>query len=142
MKKETSHEEDKYRQFSRYASSRPYNDIGPLRPRHTARTILILTVLAVLIAVCCVGRGEISDFLSGRERDPGKLYESFRGHVASQLFGETEYVSGIPGGAEGGSYAGTEAETETETEPETEVPFSPHAVESTQPSRLIASTGI
>lgn len=142
MKEEVSHEEEKYRQFSRYASSRPYNDMGALRPRHTLRAILLLILLLVIIMICYTGREEIGSFLSGRERDPGKLFQSFRGHLEAELTGQTETESGSGNisGIERGLSA--ETETETETEPETEVPFSPHAVDSTQPSRLIASTGI
>ncbi len=142
MKKQNSPEEEKYRLYSRYASSRPYRDLGALKGRHVLRNILITLLLIVAAVFCYAERAEFAALLSGERTDFGKIFRDFPVTFLSSLQSGTVHPGQeLTDGTEAETEDGTETETETEA-PETEVPFSPHAVESTMPSNLIESTGI
>lgn len=153
MSRQSSPEEEKYQLYSRYAEERPYRDMGALRPKRKARYIIIL-VLVFAAAICCLGWPEMRLLVTGRETDPAKLAGSLRSRLVKAVSGkgfdwnvQPEAEDNVPlsGETEADTEADTESETETEPEteqPETEVPFTPHAVLSTQPANLIAETAI
>jgi hypothetical protein len=137
MSRESSPDQEKYRLYSRYAATRPYKDMGALKPRHTMRNVLILVAVLAAAFFCWEGRLQIRTTLQRGWESAGKLIRQVDHNAAGPHMGET---GGI--GAESGMMVGAETESEPATVPETEVPFSPHAVESTKPSNFIASTGI
>lgn len=152
MRKASSPNEEKYRLYSRYAGKRPYNDLGALKPKHTGRKIFIIILILILALFFWLEKGEFQKLFAGEAADFGKVFREISEVRDAQDLKDILSGKGIipepghdPLSVAEGVFAQTEAETETETEteaPETEVPFSPHAVESTKPSNLIASTDI
>ncbi len=137
MSRESSPEQEKYRLYSRYAATRPYKDMGALKPRHTMRNMLILAAILAAVFFCWEGRSQIRTAFQRGWEGVGNLIHQVKHNADGSHSGETGRSE-----TESGMMVGAETESEPATVPETEVPFSPHAVESTKPSNYIASTGI
>lgn len=140
MRTDTDPEKEKYRQYSRYARGQEYRSMGSLRPRHTLRNVLIILIAAAAVFCGYFFRSQIREGAVSLSR----RFSAFRSGGGDSLSS-----GGSEGGTEeDGSGLRYSAQTETETEVQTEdlslsnLSFSPHAVPSTQPSNLIASTGI
>lgn len=117
----------KYEQYSRYAGVEKYRGLGALKKTHTLRTILILIAVAAALLGGYHHRMEIAQaFL--------KISGLQKSGISVAGYAETESEICL--------YAQTETEMQTEDLALDQLSFEPHAVESTQPSNLIASVGI
>ncbi len=112
-------EEEKYQEFSRYASEHSFHDAGPLESGRRKRIRQVSIALSLLLLL---------------------LLWNFRVEIRDQMvfmFHETSEDSILETESET-PFTETETEKQTETEP----PFEPHAVETTLPETLIAETAI
>ena len=118
MSRESSPEQEKYRLYSRYAATRPYKDMGALKPRHTMRNMLILAAILAAAFFCWEGRSQIRTALQRGWEGVGNLIHQVKHNADGSHSGETGRSE-----TESGMMVGAETESEPATVPETEVPF-------------------
>ena len=89
MSRESSPEQEKYRLYSRYAATKPYKDMGCLKPRHTMRNVLILVAVLVAAFFCWEGRSQICTVLENGWEGALNLIHQAKYNVAGTHLGET-----------------------------------------------------